>query len=189
MKPVTWIFGYGSLMWDPGFDVAEAVRARLDGYARSFCMRSVEYRGTPERPGLVLALRAQTDATCNGLALRIPDADHDEVRDYLRGRELITGAYVEEVLPVTLDDGRVVDALAYVIRDDHSQFAGELCSVEQARIIATAQGGRGPNADYLFNTAKHLNQIGLSDQEMDDLSEHVRRLLEDAATDTFPSNK
>lgn len=170
-------------MWDPGFDVAETQRARLQGYARSFCMHSVEYRGTPENPGLVLALRAQAGAVCNGLALRIPDADHDDVRAYLRDRELITNAYVEEVLPVTLEDGRVVEALAYVIRLDHAQFAGGLDCRQQAQIIAKARGGRGPNADYLFNTARHLAQIGLTDRELEDLSSDVRQLLQSGGAD------
>lgn len=180
MKSEGWVFGYGSLMWDPGFDPAEAVIARLDGYARSFCMHSVHYRGTPQSPGLVLALDSDPGAHCVGMALRIPEAEQDEVRAYLRERELITDAYAEASVDVTLADGRMVNAMTFVIRRDHDQYAGGLCAREQARIISTAEGVRGPNADYLFNTVRHLAQIGVSDRQMDELSSDVRRLLADA---------
>lgn len=177
MSSLSWVFGYGSLMWDPGFKVAEQVTARLDGYARSFCMRSTRYRGTDEAPGLVLGLDEDSNAHCTGIALRFHDADRDQVLAYLRERELITYAYREAVLPVTLADGRKVQALAYVMRRDHVQYAGGLPACEQARIISVAHGQRGPNADYLFNTTRHLAEIGLQDEALDALSEDVRRLI------------
>lgn len=177
MDRAVWVFGYGSLMWDPGFVPAEAVKGRLAGYSRSFCLRSITYRGTEDAPGLVLGLDEDAGAECCGLALRIPDDDYDAVIRYLRQRELDTGAYREEVLPVTLDDGRTVDAIAYVMQRDSWQYAGGLCVREQARIIAGAQGRRGPNYEYLFNTADHLTEIGLSDNLMNSLSDDVRRLL------------
>ncbi|MBO9455495.1 gamma-glutamylcyclotransferase [Paracoccus sp. R12_1] len=187
MNDVFWVFGYGSLMWDPGFGPVETVKARLEGYSRSFCLRSTRYRGTEEAPGLVLGLDSEPGASCAGLALRIPEDRHAETLAYLRERELDTGAYDEMVLPLTLQDGRRVQALAYVMKRDHWQYAGGLCVREQARIIAGAAGGRGPNADYLFNTARHLAEIGLADAALDQLSDDVRRLLmarrdRDAAT-------
>ena len=172
-----WVFGYGSLMWDPGFQPAEVVKARLDGYARRFCLRSVRHRGTETAPGLVLGLDPDQAAHCRGLALRIEPAQHDEVMAYLRAREMATEAYREAIVALSLDDGRSVEALAYVMRCDHPQYAGDLGADEQARIIAGAHGGRGPNADYLFNTARHLAQIGLPDSAMDQLSDRVRRLI------------
>lgn len=178
MRKVDWVFGYGSLIWDPGFAPAETARAWATGYARSFCLRSIQHRGTAMHPGLVLGLDEQPDAECSGLALRIADADHDEVLAYLRVRELVTDAYQEAILPLRLEDGRRVEALAYVMRRDHVQYAGGLPLTEQARIIAGAQGGRGPNAEYLFNTAAHLAQIGLGDATLDDLSAKVRKLLD-----------
>ncbi|QIR85235.1 gamma-glutamylcyclotransferase [Paracoccus sp. AK26] len=178
MRKIDWVFGYGSLIWDPGFAPAETARAWLTGYARSFCLRSIQHRGTASLPGLVLGLDVQPEAECGGLALRIADHDHDEVLAYLRARELVTDAYQEAILPLRLEDGRRVEALAYVMRRDHVQYAGGLPVDEQARIIAQAHGGRGPNADYLFNTAAHLAQIGLGDSDMDHLSDKVRRLLE-----------
>lgn len=178
MSSLRWVFGYGSLMWDPGFRVVEQISARLDGYARSFCMLSKRYRGTDEAPGLVLGLDEDPAAHCTGIALRFAEADHDEVLAYLRERELVTYAYREAILPVTLSDGRQVEALAYVMQRDHEQYAGGLPPCEQARIISVAQGQRGPNADYLFNTTRHLAEIGLSDAALDRLSEDVRKLIE-----------
>lgn len=177
MDKIFWVFGYGSLMWDPGFQPVETVKARLTGYARKFCLRSTRYRGTEESPGLVLGLDEDRRAICSGLAMRIPEDRHDEIMDYLRERELDTGAYREMVLPLVLEDGRRIEAVAYVMQRDHWQYAGGLCVREQAQIIAHAAGGRGPNADYLFNTARHLAEIGLADEALDQLSDDVRRLL------------
>lgn len=177
MGKVNWVFGYGSLMWDPGFAVAESVRAQLTGYARSFCLRSTRYRGTETNPGLVLGLDRNPDARCSGLALRIPEGDHAEVMDYLREREMDTGAYREAIVPLELEDGRQIEAIAYVMRRDHWQYAGGLCLHEQARIISCAQGKRGPNAEYLFNTARHLSEIGLPDETMNKLASNVQEIL------------
>ena len=97
-----WVFGYGSLMWRPGFDVAETRMARLDGYKRAFALVSVHYRGTPERPGLVLGLDWEPDSGCTGMALRIGAGEADEVRHYLAERELVSRAYFEVSHPITL---------------------------------------------------------------------------------------
>ncbi|WP_265501034.1 gamma-glutamylcyclotransferase [Paracoccus beibuensis] len=178
MHRIDWVFAYGSLIWNPGFAPAETVAARLGGYARSFCLRSIQHRGTEALPGLVLGLDPQEGATCRGLALRISPQDHDAVLDDLRRRELVTDAYHEVILPLDLDDGRQVQALAYVMRRDHWQYAGGLPHDEQARIIAVAHGGRGPNSEYLFNTAAHLASIGMADDHLDALSNAVRALQE-----------
>lgn len=182
MHKIDWIFGYGSLIWNPGFRPVEIIRASLDGYRRSFCLRSIQHRGTSARPGLVLGLDHDPDASCTGLAMRIAAADHDEVLAYLRARELVTDAYREAVLPLTLEDGRRVEALTYVMRRDHWQYAGNLPPEEQALAIAAAVGARGPNADYLFNTAEHLARIGLADPQLDHLADRVRKLLESRAS-------
>lgn len=177
MSSLCWVFGYGSLMWDPGFHVAEQITARLDGYARSFCLRSTRYRGTAEAPGLVLGLDEDPAAHCTGIALRFAEEDRDAVLAYLRDRELVTHAYREAILPIALADGRRVEALTYVMRRDHVQYAGGLPPCEQARIISGARGQNGPNADYLFNTTRHLAEFGMSDAALEALSEDVRRLL------------
>lgn len=171
-----WVFGYGSLLWDPGFTVQRAVLARLPDYHRSFCMRSVHHRGTPEEPGLVLALDAAPGSECRGLALAVAPEDADAVLDYLRARELVSSAYVERSLTVELADGVRVQAVTYVIDPDHVQYCGGLPLEEQARIIARAAGGRGPNTDYLHNTVAHLTHLGIADPDLDWLDARVRAL-------------
>ncbi|WP_041527595.1 gamma-glutamylcyclotransferase [Paracoccus aminophilus] len=179
--PEHWVFAYGSLMWDPGFEVAECVTAQVDGYARRFCMQSVVYRGTEENPGLVLALDHENGAVCTGLALRVAATDWPETLAGLRERELATHAYSEEMLPISLRDGRRVEAIGYVMRRDHCQYVGGLSLADQARIIAGATGGRGPNADYLFNTTRHLAQIGVSDEALAELAQRVQKIIDTKA--------
>lgn len=171
-----WVFGYGSLIWHPGFPVAEQQVARLAGWHRSFCMRSIHHRGTVEAPGLVLALDAAPDAVCDGVAFRVEPGAEAETLEALRERELISSAYLEKELPVRLADGAMVTALAYVIDPDHAQYCGGLALEEQARIIASAAGGRGPNRDYLFSTASHLADLGIADPDLAWLAERVRAL-------------
>lgn len=169
-----WVFGYGSLLWNPGFTVAESVVATLPGYARSFCMRSIHHRGTDTEPGLVLALDEQTEAACEGIALRVEEGAENTTLEYLRERELISSAYVEKNLDIRLTDGRVVIAVVYVIDEDHDQYCGGLPLEEQAQIIAQAVGGRGPNTEYLYNTAQHLAQVGLHDPDLQWLHDRVK---------------
>lgn len=171
-----WVFAYGSLIWDPGFAWTDRRPARLDGFRRAFCMRSVHHRGTPEQPGLVLALDAASGAACCGLAFEIDARIADETLEYLRARELISAAYLEAVHPVGLAGGGTVPAVAYVIDRDHAQYCGGLPLEEQARIIAAARGGRGPNAEYLHRTAADLAALGLPDPELAWLSDRVRML-------------
>jgi cation transport protein ChaC len=170
-----WVFGYGSLIWHPGFPVAEFRIARLPGWHRSFCMRSIHHRGTPENPGLVLALDALPGAHCDGVAFRVaPGAEAQTLAD-LRERELISSAYLERELPVDLVNGGQVSALVYVIDPDHVQYC-HLPLEEQAQIIAHAVGGRGPNRDYLTSTAQHLAQLGIGDPDLEWLVARVHAL-------------
>ncbi|KMW56085.1 Cation transport protein chaC [Candidatus Rhodobacter oscarellae] len=170
-----WVFGYASLIWNPGFEVAEQALARLDGYARSFCMRSIHHRGTEAEPGLVLALDAAEGTHCDGVAFRVQPGTEDATLAYLRERELISSAYLERVLPVTLADGRREQAYTYVIDPEHVQYCHETLDA-QAEIIALAIGGRGPNTEYLYNTADHLAVLGIADPDLTWLAEKVRAL-------------
>jgi cation transport protein ChaC len=170
-----WVFAYGSLLWDPGFEAAESMRARLDGWRRSFCMWSMHYRGTEEAPGLVLALDEDAGAFCDGVALRADPARRDEVLNLIRSRELVSDAYGERWLPVTLVDGRVVTAVTYVVRREHRQYACVDLDT-QARTIATARGKRGPNLDYLSNTAAQLSDLGIHDLQIEALVTRTRSL-------------
>ncbi len=171
-----WVFGYGSLLWNPGFDVAESVIGTLPGYARSFCMRSIHHRGSSENPGLVLALDQQETQACEGVALRVVAGQEAETLAYLRERELISSAYVEKELNVHLTNGQDVTALVYVIDEAHEQYCGGLPLEEQAQIMAHAVGGRGPNTEYLYNTAEHLASVGLHDPALEWLAERVREI-------------
>lgn len=172
-----WIFAYGSLLWRPGFDYAERSPARLRGYRRRFCMTSIHYRGTPEKPGLVLALDACEGAECAGLAYRVAPPHAAEVHAYLRRRELVSYAYDERFLPLVLDDGRVVEGLAYVTNPAHPQYCGDLDLAAQAEVIAAAVGPMGPNVDYLLQTEASLRALGIEDPDLSTLSELVRQRL------------
>lgn len=169
-----WVFGYGSLLWNPEFRFVEKRQARLPGYARSFCMWSIHHRGTEDAPGLVLALDEEAGAACDGVAFRVHPEDHAETLAALRERELISSAYLERWLELDLTDGRRVEAVAYVIDPAHVQYC-KLPLAEQAEVIARAVGGRGPNTEYLYNTAEHLAEIGIEDAELTWLAQEVRR--------------
>ncbi len=171
-----WVFGYGSLIWNPGFPVAERQVARLDGWHRSFCMRSIHHRGTIEEPGLVLALDRAEGAHCDGVAFLVTPGEEGGTLATLRERELISSAYLETSLPVALRDGRKVEALVYVIDPHHEQYCGGLPLEEQAQIILHATGGRGPNRDYLYSTAHHLAELGIADDDLTWLDHRVRNL-------------
>ncbi len=175
-----WVFGYASLMWNPGFPVAERALATLHGFHRSFCMSSIHHRGTLESPGLVLALDPAEQATCSGLALRVPDGEEESTVAYLRERELISSAYVERLLPLALQSGQTIEALAYVVDTTHEQYVAHLTRDEQAEIIARAVGGRGPNTEYLWNTVSHLGELGIRDEDLEWLADRVRHLTNSA---------
>ncbi len=171
-----WVFGYGSLLWNPGFDYAEKRLACLHGYHRSFCMRSIHHRGTIEEPGLVLALDQQEGASCQGVAFRVELCNVEGTLAYLRERELVSSAYLEVNLPITLTDGDVVDAVVYVIDETHDQYCGGLPLAEQAEILSRAVGGRGPNWEYLHNTVAHLTHLGIHDADLQWLDREVHIL-------------
>jgi len=170
-----WVFGYGSLLWDPGFTPVRRVRARLHDYHRSFCMLSIHHRGSEEEPGLVLALDAQEGGQCTGVAFEVADAEERAVLAMLRERELISSAYYEDTVDLMTDDGEAIRALAYIINRDHRQYV-QFDLETQAHMIARAVGGRGPNPDYLYNTAAHLTEMGIRDADMDWLVTRVRDL-------------
>lgn len=173
-----WVFGYGSLLWQPGFVHSKRQVARMNNYARSFCMRSIHHRGSVEEPGLVLALDHKDGAFCDGLAVFV-EPDHAKATlTYLRERELISSAYLEQIHSIQLRDGPDVAAVCYVIDADHVQYCGGLPLEEQAEIIASAVGGRGPNDEYLYNTAAHLRELGIEDHDLNWLEARVRMLTQ-----------
>lgn len=175
MNEPLWVFGYGSLIWDPGFAVVERRIARAEGWHRSFCMRSIHHRGTTDRPGLVLALDRAEGAFCTGVAFRVEPGAEADTLFALRERELVSSAYLELTLAVQTTEGPL-DALTYVIDPDHVQYCGGLDREEQAEIIASASGGRGANRDYLWSTAAHLADLGIADPDLEWLAARVRDL-------------
>lgn len=153
-----WVFGYGSLMWHPGFPHVEVRVARLHGYHRRFCIYSHRYRGTPERPGLVLGL--DRGGSCRGLVFRVPGAEAAGVLDYLYAREMITGIYIPSWLTLETEQGPVT-AASFVVDRSHVQYTGPMTLEETADYIVQGHGARGACADYLANTVQHLEGLGL----------------------------
>ena len=145
----------------------------MTDWHRSFCMRSIHHRGTPERMGLVLALDRAVGAYCDGVAFRVAEGAEAETLAALRAWELISSAYLEDWLPLRTRD---VTALTYVINPQHVQYCGGLSLTEQAGIIAHAVGGRGTNRTYLEATAAHLADLGIADADLDALVMLVQRL-------------
>lgn len=156
-----WVFGYGSLIWRPGFAFEESVPARLHGYHRSLCIFSHVHRGTPERPGLVLGL--DRGGICRGLAFRVAADRAQETVAYLRAREQATAVYVERLMPVRLQDGRHVTALVYVADRKHLQYAGRLPREQQLELVRHGRGSSGENPDYVLLTDEHLRKMGIYD--------------------------
>ncbi|MDE0058107.1 MAG: gamma-glutamylcyclotransferase [Defluviicoccus sp.] len=165
-----WFFAYGSLMWDPGFAFAEARPAMLRGYHRRFCVDSTVYRGTPERPGLVLGLDA--GGSCRGLAYRIAKCRREQASRYLDRRELAEDIYLLRRVRLETAEGRL---LGYTLVVDRGTpyYARDLAPGEAVRRIATCRGERGTNADYLKDTIARLEAIGVRDGGLVALSRRV----------------
>lgn len=158
-----WVFGYGSLMWAPGFEYASRRQARLYGYRRALCVLSCVYRGTSEYPGLVFGLDA--GGSCVGRVFRVDKPLHLEIYDYLMQREMIRGAYRPRWLPVDTPNGRVT-ALCFLVDRSHEQYAPDLTEHEIIDRIRQARGKRGSNIDYVVNTCGHLEDLGIRSREL-----------------------
>jgi glutathione-specific gamma-glutamylcyclotransferase len=155
------VFAYGSLMWRPDFPFVEIMPATLYGYHRAFCITSTHYRGTEQKPGLVLGL--DRGGQCVGRLYHIGPTDAAGVAEYLHQRELITGCYVPKHVTLRLQDGTHVEGLTYVADRTHYQYAGKLPDAKIAEIIRHAVGKMGSNRDYLRNTVQHLEEMGIAD--------------------------
>lgn len=163
-----WVFGYGSLMWRPGFASLEHRQGRLKGYHRALCVLSHVHRGTPERPGLVLGL--DRGGSCRGITFRVAAERAAATIAYLKAREQATEAYLERRLKVELDDGRVIRALAYVVDRTHPQYAGDLSEADLIRLVRQGVGRSGANPDYVRSTHEHLLAMGVNDPVLSRLS-------------------
>jgi cation transport protein ChaC len=159
-----WIFGYGSLMWRPGFAFAERSPALLKGVHRAFCVYSTRYRGTPEKPGLVLGL--DHGGSCRGIAFRVAREHVEGTREYLTGREMLNKVYREAMRPIRLDDGRSVTALAYIVDRSHQQYVRGLTRERLVELIHGGHGQMGPCRDYVLNTLASLAELGIEDHAL-----------------------
>jgi cation transport protein ChaC len=165
-----WVFGYGSLMWRPGFEFVEQVPARLIGEHRALCVYSFDHRGTPEKPGLVLGL--DRGGACRGIAFRVAATQRDEVINYLRSREQTTNVYREVKRSVWLENEarERVSALAYVVDRGHVQYAGRLSLQEQLRYVRQGHGRSGNNRDYVLQTVRSIEAQGFRDAPLHQLA-------------------
>jgi cation transport protein ChaC len=166
-----WVFGYGSLMWRPGFAHRERLSARLIGLHRALCVFSFVHRGTPERPGLVLGL--DRGGMCRGIAYRVAAAARAETIAYLRGREQVTSVYLETVRPIELEDGRRVRALCYIVDRGHAQYAGRLSLADSVHYVRQGHGEAGPNRDYVLETVRALEALGYRETELHLLAQQL----------------
>ena len=169
-----WVFGYGSLIWRPGFEHSDARVGVLRGYHRRFCVYSIHHRGTPENPGLVLGLAP--GGSCRGLVYRVPTAHGEAVLDYLHEREMVTGVYDPRWLTVDTPVGRV-RAAGFVVDTTHAQYAGRLSTDAAVAYIRQGAGKGGACLDYLRNTVRHLDALDIYDAGL-------HRLLRAAETAT-----
>lgn len=169
-----WVFGYGSLMWRPGFDYIDRRPAKLHGRHRAFCIYSVHHRGTYERPGLVLGL--DRGGAARGLAYKIAPRDWPSTYAYLREREQPTETYFEAWREVRLSGGEKAEALVFLSDRNHPQWAGGLSWEEQAKLIAGSTGLSGRNVDYLRDLVLHLREEGIRDAGMEKLLRMVEAL-------------
>ncbi len=169
-----WVFGYGSLMWRPGFDYIEKSPAKCVGYHRCFCIYSYHYRGTKQQPGLVMGL--DEGGITYGMAFKIAKQKHGETIQYLREREQINSVYEEVNMLIEVEGYGIKPALFYVSAQEHEQYAGKLPLEQQAKIIVNGIGCAGTNCDYLYNSCDALNEMNIIDDELVALEKMVKLL-------------
>ncbi len=175
LSPV-WIFGYGSLMWNPAFEFDESAPGTLVGWHRAFCLRLTAGRGTASRPGRMLALKEGGRTT--GLAYRLPEAQLEDELTLLWKREMITGCYLPTWCRLALDDGRTVNALVFIMDPRHPLYEADTRAQTIAPLIAAASGPLGTNAQYLFSLESELKKHGMHDACLDELVNQVRAWLQ-----------
>lgn len=162
-----WVFGYGSLMWKPGFEYEQAMPARMAGVHRAPCIYSWVHRGTRERPGIVLGL--DRGGTCRGMAFQVRADRWAQTLDYLRARELVTNVYLETQRAGVLETGQRVPMTTYVVDQQHEQYAGRLDHHALLSQIRGAEGSSGPNEEYFLETGKRLRELRIHDATMERL--------------------
>ena len=166
------VFGYGSLMWNPGVVHTAWLKGKVHGWHRSFCLRSVIGRGTPETPGMMLAL--DRGGACNGMLIRIPA---DQVQDELTllwRREMSWGSYQARWVTARAD-AVPIRALTFVVDRRHERYVNGLDLQEVARLIDTGSGRLGTCRAYFDATMQKLRELGIEDRGMEQLEARLRR--------------
>jgi glutathione-specific gamma-glutamylcyclotransferase len=169
-----WVFGYGSLIWRPGFDFVERVPARVLGLHRSLCVYSFVHRGTPEKPGLVLGL--DRGGACRGIAYRVAAKNRAPTLAYLRAREQATAVYLEAIRNIWLagKPERRIQALCYLVDRSHAQYAGRLSLDRQEHFVRQGHGLSGINRDYVLEAVTALEGLGIVDRELHLLAQRLK---------------
>ncbi len=169
-----WVFGYGSLMWRPGFAFRERRPARVIGLHRALCVYSFVHRGTPEKPGLVLGL--DRGGACRGIAYRVAAKARAATLSYLRAREQATAVYLETLRTIWLigKPERRVDAVCYIADRSHPQYAGRLSLDRQCHLVLQGHGKSGADRDYVLETVATLEAHGIRDRELHLLAERLK---------------
>ena len=167
-----WLFGYGSLIWNPTIHNIERRVARIEGWHRAFCLSTRAGRGSVENPGLVLGL--EPEGSCVGVALRIAEASAVAELTLLWRREMLTGAYIPHWVDLLDEQGEVFGrGLAFTVNHAGDHYAGDLPEAEVVRRLATASGSLGSSADYLFRTCAGLRLCGIDDPDLERLAADV----------------
>jgi glutathione-specific gamma-glutamylcyclotransferase len=168
-----WVFGYGSLMWRPGFDYLERHEGRLIGAHRALCVYSFVHRGTPQKPGLVLGL--DHGGACRGIVYKVGAKKREATIEYLRSREQVTMVYRETYRTwIDSDPKQQVRALVYTIDRGHAQYAGRLSLARQLHFVRQGHGRSGPNRDYVIETVKSLEALGYRETALHELAEKLK---------------
>lgn len=170
-----WVFGYGSLMWNPVFEAEEITEAVLEGWHRAFCMRLVNGRGCAKHPGRMLALKS--GGKTHGLAFRLPEATLQDELLLLWKREMVTSCYLPRWLDLKLADDRIVKALVFIMNASHPLYESDICPEKVAPLIAEAKGPLGTNAQYLFLLEQELSRRAIHDASLMELANKVRCLI------------
>lgn len=161
-----WLFGYGSLLWKPGFEYIESRMATVSGWHRSFCIRVARFRGTRDLPGLMMAL--DRGGQCRGKVFRIPADQAAQALNELFRRELVVKppGTPPRWLTARTDEGTPLSAISFVVDRRSPFYSGALAPEEVADVVARAAGHWGSCAEYLHHTVAHLEALGIRDRHL-----------------------
>ena len=177
---MSWIFGYGSLVWRPSFPFQERRRACVRGWSRRFWQGSTDHRGVPGAPGRVVTLVPDPDARCWGVAYRLAAGGAEQILDRLDLRE--KGGYERHAVELYLsepghDRAERDSGLVYVATRDNHNYRGPAPLDEIAAQVRRSTGPSGANREYVLRLAKSLRELEVEDPHVFALE----RLLLDGA--------